>query len=495
MHSRFRLLAAMLAVFSLALGNGVAAAHQGTDPFQSSAAEIPTTRLNNVACEDGMAGPFPCRDLDLVAFIPKGEFGVEFLEGSGFTGMSEAWGWTDPDNGDEYAIFGVSNGVHFVRINETDPEYLGYIPNTAAAQLIWYDMKVVGNTLYSVSESAPHNVRTFDLTNLRGAAADPPFPAKFVEGLRYLPDFSSHNFAVNEDTNRGYVVGGNVGLVVPDNCFGGLITLDLSTPLTPTPLGCYDADGYVHDTQCVTYAGPDTEHTGKEICLNSAEDIIAIIDNTDPGNVARLGEVTYEFIGYTHQGWLSEDHSLFFVGDETDETDFDEVTNTRTLIIDVTDLDNPTLINIYEHATTSIDHNMYVHDGLLYQSNYTAGLRVLDISRARQGLLDEVAFFDVFPDNDDPIFAGTWGNYPFFESGIIPVTSSDEGLFLVRRSAAATEPEPAPSPSGSATGGVTDPTVDPAPTHDELPATGGGFVLPALGLVALALRRRRDDED
>ena len=33
---------------------------------------------------------------------------------------SDIWGWTDPENGDEYAIMGLNWGTSFVRI--TDPE-------------------------------------------------------------------------------------------------------------------------------------------------------------------------------------------------------------------------------------------------------------------------------------------------------------------------------------------------------------------------------------
>ncbi len=44
--------------------------------------------------------------------------------------------------------------------------------------------------------------------------------------------------------------------------------------------------------------------------------------------------------------------------------------NTKTYIWDVTDLDNPVLMNTYYSAITVIDHNQYIVGNLTYQSNY-----------------------------------------------------------------------------------------------------------------------------
>jgi len=67
----------------------------------------------------------------------------------------------------------------------------------------------------------------------------------------------------------------------------------------------------------------------------------------------------------------------------------------------------------------------------VYQSNYVTGLRVLDIGDIENP--EEVGFFDTVPYGDDAArFAGSWSNYPFFESGTVVVTSGSEGLFLLR---------------------------------------------------------------
>lgn len=83
-------------------------------------------------------------------------------------------------------------------------------------------------------------------------------------------------------------------------------------------------------------------------------------------------------------------------------------------------------------STEASDHNLYVSGNLMYQSNYLSGLRILDISDPENPR--EVGFFDTVPSGlDGPGFAGSWSNYLFFQSGLIPVTSIKEGLFVVRK--------------------------------------------------------------
>ncbi|WP_423925009.1 choice-of-anchor B family protein [Candidatus Palauibacter sp.] len=132
-----------------------------------------------------------------------------------------------------------------------------------------------------------------------------------------------------------------------------------------------------------------------------------------------------------HQGWLTDDHRYFFMGDELDE-ESGTVANTRTLVWDVAELDDPVLAAEYFADTRAIDHNQYVHGDYLYQPNLMSGLRILDIRDPESPV--EVAFFDTVPHDDDATaFGGTWSNYPFFESGVIAVSSWGEGLFLLRK--------------------------------------------------------------
>ena len=79
------------------------------------------------------------------------------------------------------------------------------------------------------------------------------------------------------------------------------------------------------------------------------------------------------------------------------------------------DLDNPEMIGHYEHNTVSVDHNLYVKGDLLYQANYTSGLRILDIQRSVAGkYLNAWLFRYTTPDNNQPKFSkGLWSVYPY----------------------------------------------------------------------------------
>src|SRR5688500_13733972 len=73
--------------------------------------------LSNVPCVAGMAGPFPCRNINLAAFLPTNEIGG----GS----VNDLWGWTDPITGKEYALVGRSSGTAFVDLS--DPYHPVYV--------------------------------------------------------------------------------------------------------------------------------------------------------------------------------------------------------------------------------------------------------------------------------------------------------------------------------------------------------------------------------
>jgi choice-of-anchor B domain-containing protein len=99
---------------------------------------------------------------------------------------------------------------------------------------------------------------------------------------------------------------------------------------------------------------------------------------------------------------------------------------------DLEDLDDPVVATMFTGETLASDHNLYVNGDYMYQSNYVAGLRVIDISDREHPV--EVGYFDTVPwGENDPGFAGSWSNYPFFESGTIVVSSIKEGLFLLKK--------------------------------------------------------------
>lgn len=379
---------------------------------------------------DGKAGGFECSNASVLAYLP-----IPSIGGRRGTNLNDNWGWTDPTTGREYALVGRTDGTSFVDVTEPlRPRYLGDLPLTrGATPNVWRDMKVYKDHVFIVADGAgPHGVQVFDLTRLRNVRT----PQTFTEDAHYDRVGSAHNIVMNEETGFAYAVGVSGS---GETCGGGLHMIDVRQPKNPTFAGCFSdprtgnaGTGYSHDAQCVVYRGPDAQYSGREICVGSNETAISIADVTDKANPKALSRASYPAVGYAHQGWLSNDQRYFYLGDELDEGNGvgEAAKGTRTLIFDLADLDDPVLVKEWIGTTPATDHNMYIKGNRMYQANYQAGLRILDISDPINPR--EVGYLDTTPSGTTAQMSGAWSNYPYFRSGTIVVTSVGEGLFLVR---------------------------------------------------------------
>ncbi|MEM8509150.1 MAG: choice-of-anchor B family protein [Bacteroidota bacterium] len=386
------------------------------DPPNDPVDDPPMDPVGFTPCENGSAGNFPCNGFDLVALLS--------LQVMDAAAGNDIWGWTDPDTGREYALVGLNNGTAFVDITEETPIYLGKLP-TATTSSTWRDIKVFGNYAYVVAESSGHGMQIFDLTRLRNVNTP---PQTFTADQRYTSIGNAHNVVINENTAFAYPV----GTARNDAFNGGVHFVDIQNPMNPTGVGGFGINGYTHDAQVISYNGPDPEYSGREIFIGANEDRIAIVDITDKTDPSGITTLDYPQVAYTHQGWFTEDHRYYLLGDELDETRFGF--NSRTLVFDCTDLDNPILHTTYTGPTAAIDHNGYVLGDEFYLANYTAGLRLLDISDIENRNIMEVAFFDTYPQNNTASFNGVWSVYPYFSSGKIVINDTNSGLFVVQKS-------------------------------------------------------------
>jgi choice-of-anchor B domain-containing protein len=368
-------------------------------------------------CEDGMAGPYPCNGFDLL-----GHLDLDDLQASA---GNDIWGWTDPDSGREYALVGLNNGTAFVDISDTDNlVYVGKLP-TATTNSAWRDIKVYQNHAFIVSEADGHGMQVFDLTRLRSVSGA---PLSFTADARYTGFGDAHNIVINEDTGFAYAV----GTARNDIYNGGVHFINISDPQNPVQAGGYAASGYTHDAQVVNYNGPDTDYTGREIFVGANESLVVVVDVTDKQNPTLITDLRYSNTSYTHQGWFTEDQRYFIFGDEGDEMDFGF--NSRTLVFDFSDLDNPSLHATYLGPSIAIDHNGYVLGDEFFLANYTAGMRVVDLSQIEMNTLAEEAFFDSYPSGNNTSFNGVWSVYPYFSSGKVVMSDINSGLFVVERS-------------------------------------------------------------
>ena len=401
---------------------------------------------------NGKEYEFECDGYDLMGYISLDEMNAD----SG----NDSWGWTDSSTGKEYALMGLDNGTGIIDISiPTSPLYLGKIP-TATQPSSWRDLKVFNDHVFIVSEAEGHGMQVFDLKQLRGLNTKKNFTADYT----YTGYGQAHNIAINTETGYAYTAGS--GVAGNGRPGFGIHALNISDPSSPVLELQLPDFGYSHDAQIINYKGPDSDYFDKEIYVGSNETKVVFVDVTDKTNPQLISEFFYDD-EYTHQAWLTEDHSFALLGDELDELDkstqpWSLKTNvqTRTIVIDIRDLDNPTLHFNYLSDTEAIDHNGYVLGSNYYLASYTSGMRVIDIINIEQKSFSEVGFFDTHADNHDhnlikntsnvwsdpgdhdgkkgqeiEAFNGAWNVYPFFKSENIIISDINSGLFIVKKKA------------------------------------------------------------
>ena len=389
-----------------------------TTPYIPSIPTLTIPSSGLTPCEDGFAGVYPCSGYDLQAMVSL----ETFRANSG----NDSWGWTDPQTGKEYAIMGLDDGTAFVDISVPDqPVYLGKLA-TATVPSSWRDVKVFQNHAFIVSEAANHGMQVFDLTRLRNV----PSKQNFTADARFTGFGNAHNIAINEASGFAYVIGSSL-------YEGGPAFIDVNDPLNPTLEGGFSDESYSHDAHIVTYNGPDQDHHGKEILFGSNSDggdnnQVVIVDVTDKSAPTLISNMSYSNGGYTHQGWLAQDHQYYYLGDELDEINYGG--RTKTLVFDLEELDNPILHHTYLGATNAIDHNGYTKNNSFFIANYTAGFREINTINIASGAMEEEGFFDTYPSNNNANFNGVWSIYPYFESGVIVISDINTGLYLVKAS-------------------------------------------------------------
>ncbi|CRK25822.1 hypothetical protein BN1723_013708 [Verticillium longisporum] len=390
-------------------------------------------RLNYTKCVNGYAEAikgdplhkFKCKNIDLYDFINHSELGSPNSDASFRTGSS-AWGWTDPESGREFVTSGMYDGAAFL---EEIRSYKNYM--------------LIG------SELEGHGIQIFDMRKLLTIKASDA-PVRFSNDkdltghFADLPVGRSHNVVINEEANYGVAVG-----AAPRNgtCQAGLIFFDLTDPSKPTRLGCNGEDGYVHDAHCLIYRGPHKKYEGRDICYGYNEDTLTIYDVTDKANSKIISITSYEGATYTHQGWVLDvnNQEYLFLDDEIDEEESAGPAADGypvTYIFDIRDLEHPKQTGLYKAAVRGIDHNQYIRDGLNFQSNYGAGVRVYDVSSVPEDptgdSVCEVAFLDIYPEDDNEPgggivqYSGTWASYAQFDSGYIFINTIERGAFLAK---------------------------------------------------------------
>jgi choice-of-anchor B domain-containing protein len=382
--------------------------------------EEPDLSSGITPCIDGFAGPHPCDGYDLMTLIRRDTLlGPLYTHEYGYV-----WGWTDPQTQKEYAMVGSTRGVFFLDV--TDPVFPVHVGQMLSFNLSHHRqiIRTYGNYAYIVSESNDYGMRVFDLTRLRNVSAN-EMPVEFTEDTQYSAFGGATRITIDEDNGYAYAL----GTLTFD---GGPHFIDITNPAVPLPKGGYDDDGRMHSAQVVDYKGPDSDYQGREILIGCTEGEMVILDVTNKNNPVKISSIIYADTGYPIQGQFTNDMRYYIVGDFWDE--LSSGLNTRTIVLDFEDLDDPKVHTYYTGPTRANDFGGQISRGTYFLANLTAGVRMIDLSTIDDFYLTESGYFDTFPEHDAPIgYLGATNVYPYFSSGNILINDL-YGIFIIRRS-------------------------------------------------------------
>lgn len=389
------------------------------------------------ACVGGLAGSFPCNNVDLLAHI---------ADRTPAARGADIWGFMDLNTHREYAIVGYSSGTAVYDVSDPEnPREIGFIDGQSTT---WRDIKVhqFWNSTdsrwnayaYITADNASDGLFIIDLSEL---------PHR-VSRISYASDFSeAHNvYLTDTDFSTGLSLTGDSPVLIlagSNRSDGRFRAYSLANPASPSFIAAPTTPGdqpggnrlYMHDaasmivtdprkdTQCINAGGSD--HC--DVLFDFNESSVDIWDITDPAAPTRLSQLPYGNSGYTHSGWPSEDGQYLFVQDELDERDRGLATTLR--VYSIANLASPTFEGSWTGPTRAIDHNGFVRGNRYYMSNYSRGLSIFDITNISAPAL--AGRFDTYPASDGVGFPGNWGAYPYLPSGNIALSDIDTGFYLV----------------------------------------------------------------
>lgn len=355
--------------------------------------------------------PFPAMGVRLLAWFTVPSFNPSF------TSANTCWGYVSP-SGREYAIIGLSGSTAFVEV--TDPGAPVVVMQIAGPTSLWRDMKVFEHYCYAVSEGGG-GIQVMDMSQIDNGIVTLANTVT-TGGLT-----ATHTVHINEESGYLYRCGGQGGS--PQ----GIRIYNLNASRTNPPFVGQWQTRYVHECQVLNWTtGP---FAGREICFAYGNDSggggnprLNILDVTNKSAITQISQVGWPNGSFSHQGWVSADRRHVYINDELDEANFNIFTLTR--IVNIENLASPIFVGGFDNGLNNIDHNLYTKGNLIFESNYRAGLRIYDATNPTAPV--EIAYFDTYPQDDNPNFNGLWNNYPYLPSGTIIGSDIEKGLFVWR---------------------------------------------------------------
>ncbi|MEX2532224.1 MAG: Ig-like domain-containing protein [Gemmatimonadota bacterium] len=137
---------------------------------------------------------------------------------------------------------------------------------------------------------------------------------------------------------------------------------------------------------------------------------VVILDLSNPRNPTIAAEFTEQLTGGVHNAWPENDYLYALSGGQ------------RYMIIDMGDLQSPRIVGSYGHPGSSI-HDVIVHDGIAYSSEWEFGVVAVDVGNGAWGgspqnpvLISETRFPEMLTHTIWPYYQESTGRFYLFAS-------------------------------------------------------------------------------
>ena len=328
---------------------------------------------------------------------------------------SGCWGWAQTNKNKEYAIIGTSSQTYFIDV--TNPSSPIIVDSVKAKKngCTYREIKTYQNYCYIVSDDVPPN--TFQIVDMKYL----PDSVHIVHDGTTFFERSHTIFIDNDKLYCGAPKDAVTGYQSPMRVYS------LANPEVPLLLKRLEDDislsliDYVHDMfvrNDTIYAS--TGWKGLQILtFNTSTNTFSLVQSF----------AGYQYSGYNHSSWQTDDRKTMVFADEVNA-------GLPAKVIDVSNFNNITLVDVFKSNTGATAHNPYIiGNNWCWMSTYQDGLYLYDISTP--AITTVYGFFDTCPQhgtNDNfstNAYKGNWGAYPFLPSKIIITCDMQNGVFIL----------------------------------------------------------------
>lgn len=315
------------------------------------------------------------------------------------------WGFVFNNN--EYAVIGSTEGTHVFEVSsENKLIERGFVRGAfSSAQVVHREFKNYGHYLYSICDEGNSTLQIIDLSYL-------------PDSVHLVSEFSeevgrAHNLFVDTANALLYLFKVTPILNNQPQTPHAMRVFSLANPEQPALLysGPNDIvevhDGYVRNNNAI---------------LNCGVDGLRRYNFSNPSNPVFTQTMPfYQEQGYNHQGWLNPAGDVYIFADET--------TGKKLKKCRVYPDGNIQIMSYFGTAFQegSIPHNIMLDDQFAFVAYYNYGLRVYDYTKTP---VEQVAFYDTYPDESINKMNGAWGVYSDLPSQRIIISDRHYGLFL-----------------------------------------------------------------